>query len=155
RRARRSTFFQAATVNGVALTSASYVPGPGGGGAVAESMPVGGVGGSVGQWAGGDLYFDAAPWNAALSARTAGSAADPIKVDGGGGADTVHVLGAAGQYALLRLDGATVRLSEESGLGQNAVLQQVSAVDFADGVHVALGELAPGVTYRLGGGEND
>ena len=146
-----STFFESVDVNGTALTQASYTP-LGGGGPYAESMPVAGVGGNVGQWAGGVITFDASPWNAALAAQTAGGPADPITVAGLGGSDTVHVLGRLGQYAITLAADGSLHLAETSGLGQNAVLQGISFLADAAGQQVLLSGLQAGLSYHFGTG---
>jgi Ca2+-binding RTX toxin-like protein len=115
---------------------------------------VNGQGGDVSQWAGGELAFDAQPWNQALAGRAIGSAADPIQVQGGGGSDTLHVLGSPLAYSLSREAGGAVRLSEASGLGQNAVVTGVGALAFSDGTLVWLSDVGP-APYRVGGAGAD
>lgn len=141
--------FHEVSVDGVHLTNASYLP-VGAAVAVAQSLATG-----ASQYAGGAMTFDAGPWNAMLASRTVGTAADPIVVHGGGGADVVHVLGGSTQYALTLSADGTVRLSESAGLNQNAVLDGVSAVAFGDGARLSLTNLLPGLTYRTGGAGND
>ncbi|MDB5446339.1 MAG: hypothetical protein JWQ97_1656 [Phenylobacterium sp.] len=148
-----TTFFHAVDVGGVSLANASYTPDLGGLIPIAQQLTASG-GGDVGQWAGGYLLFDASPWNAALAARTIGSAQDPIRVDGLGGTDTVHVLGAPLAYVFSRAADGGVHLSETSGLGQNAILNAVTSVAFTDGTQVWLGDVGA-APYRVGGAGND
>jgi Ca2+-binding RTX toxin-like protein len=149
-----STFVHEISVDGVDLSSATYVTAAGG--SYAESLPSGGQGGNAGQWAGGAISFDASPWNGALSARAVGTAPDPIVVNGQGGTDTVHVLGGSAQYVIERFGDGSVHLNETSGLGQDAVLNGVSAVDFADGSQVSLAAVQQvGAAYVFGGAAND
>jgi Ca2+-binding RTX toxin-like protein len=149
---RASTFFHAVSVDGVALNAATYTPVAGNGGPYAETMPVNGQGGDVSQWAGGELAFDAQPWNQALAGRAIGSAADPIQVQGGGGSDTLHVLGRAALYTVTPSADGSVRLVEAGGLGQNAVLTGVSSLAFGDGTQVELTGLTAGKSYVFGAG---
>jgi hypothetical protein len=111
-----------------------------GGSAFVHSVSVNGV--AVAQdrslAVGGDLIVESTPWNAALASRVIGAPGHPITVDGGAGFNTVHLLGSPSQYAIVRTDADTVRLSETAGLGQNTILKHVSAVDFADGTHLDL-----------------
>ena len=113
-----NVFFHGVQVNGVPLTGTSG--------------------------AGGATTFDPGAWNAALATRAVGTAGNPIVVDGQGGFDTVHVLGRADQYAVQALPDGSVRLTETSGLDQNAILKGVSVVVFADGSRIALSDLAAG-----------
>jgi Ca2+-binding RTX toxin-like protein len=146
-----TTVFKAVNVNGVALDAATYAPADGG--AFAQSVAAG----TVSPWNGGAVTFDASPWNAALAARTTGTAADPIVVDGQGGFDTVHLLGSASQYTFQALADGSVRVSEASGLNQNAILKGVEAVQFADGQRMALNTLGttPSGPVRLTGDAGD
>ncbi|MDB5442042.1 MAG: hypothetical protein JWP73_418 [Phenylobacterium sp.] len=137
--------FHEILVDGLALTSASYQPAAGA--AVAETLT---AGGTISQWAGGAVSFDASPWNAALAVRTVGGVGDPIVVSGQGGLDTVHALGSAVQYTLTEAADGSVRLTETSGLGQNAVLNGISTVAFGDGTQVSLAGMSVGVGYRFG-----
>ncbi|RZI41958.1 DUF4214 domain-containing protein [Herbaspirillum sp. HC18] len=79
------------------------------------------------------IRIDNTPWNTAIANRATGTAAKPIQVDAGDGADIVYVLGKAAQYTIGFQDQNTVTLSEASGLGQNAVLKNVETISFADG----------------------
>lgn len=106
------------------------------------------------QWAGQSLTLDASAWNANLASRTFGRADNPFVVTGEGGRDVVHVLGSAGQYQLMKT-AEGVRLTENAGLNQNALLKGIAEVAFADGAKVAVTDLRPGVTYAFGGAAND
>ena len=77
--------------------------------------------------------ISATAWNSALTSDTIGSAADPITVTGGRGLSTAHVLGAHTQYTETGIGTGVVTLHESAGLGQNAVLTDLSYVQFQDG----------------------
>jgi hypothetical protein len=111
-------------VNGVALQAATYHPAAGG--TVDQTFP-------SAQYDHGYTVVNAAPWNTALAARKTGTAAQPIEVKGGGGIDTVHVLGMPSAYTITGVGTATIRFSESSGLNQNATLFGISRVVFQDG----------------------
>lgn len=117
-------YFSEVKVNGVALSSSTYYPRSGGN--YVQAIP-------ISQYDRGYSLFDGAPWNAALAARRAGTAANPIQVTGGGGTDAVHVTGLPSAYTITGAGTATVRLTENSGLNQNAVLTGISKVIFQDG----------------------
>ena len=113
------------------------------GGTQAQSISAG----SSEEWDGGHSLFDATPWNTSLTSATQpGSAADPIKVNGGGGQDTVHVLGSPFDYTVTQTSGGEYILSESSGLNQNAVLTGIGALEFQDGSTVDLSRLASSST---------
>jgi len=119
------TFLASAAINGVALTNVSYTPA---GGSVQQQTV-----GAGGQWNGGYSIFDASPWNTQLASRTIGTAANPMQIDGGDGADTVSLLGKASQYTISSQSGKnSVTVSESSGLNQNAVLKNVEKLQFSD-----------------------
>jgi hypothetical protein len=124
------TFISFVTVDGVSLTQGTYFPlqGP----SQQLTLTAGG------QSDGGYELIDASPWNSQLASRQIGTAADPIQVNGGGGTDTVHVLGLPSEYTINGIGTTTVILSEHSGLDQNAVLTNISYVAFQDGSVLAL-----------------
>lgn len=77
---------------------------------------------------------DATAWNSALTADAKlGTKADPLSVTGAGGASTAFVLGNHTQYSETGIGTTVVTLSESAGLNQNAVLTDVSYVEFQDG----------------------
>ncbi|MBK8742833.1 MAG: hypothetical protein IPM02_26625 [Betaproteobacteria bacterium] len=123
-------FLSAASVNGIALTAATYTPVSG-----APQSQVLNVSSSM--FNGGFMTIDATPWNTALAARTTGTNRDPIRVKGGGGADTVFVLGMPSQYNIVGV-GETYTLSESSGLDQNSVLTDIAQIAFQDGSVIAI-----------------
>lgn len=126
-----STFFQGVSVNGVNLTSNTYTASSGY--QQHQLLPDASQGGSSSQWSAGSSVFDASPWNAAVSGSHVGSAADPIVVSGGGGSDTLHVLGSPSQYAVTWTGSNSFTLAESSGLGQNVVATGIGTLAFADG----------------------
>ena len=126
-----TTFIQNVSVNGVALTNATYTTSSGY--VQSQRLPDASQGGSTSQWSGGSTSFDITPWNASLAANAVGSSTDPIVVSGGGGTDTLHVLGSASAYTITRIDSDSFRLTESSGLGQNVNASGVSAIQFQDG----------------------
>lgn len=129
------TNLRALSVNDVPLTQLTYHPL---GGAVQQQT----TGVNSSQAGGGYLVVDATPWNVALPQRTIGTSANPIQVTGGGGTDTVNVLGTPIQIGVSGVGTGTVNLSEQSGLNQNAVLKGISYLGFLDG---ALLELSTGI----------
>ena len=134
-----NSFFNAVSVDGVALTNATYTPSAQYGDSQQQVLPdSSGNGGSVSQWGGGYTSFDATPWNAALSARTAGSPGDPYQVNGEGGTDTLYVLGTINDYSLRQNTAGSYSLSESAGLGQNTVLTGISYLEFQDGSEIAV-----------------
>jgi len=124
-----AAYISAISVNGVPLTNATYYPlsGP----ALQQTI---GTTGTASLWDGGDTIVDATPWNGVLAGRQIGTTADPIEVDGGGGVDTVHVLGVPSDYEIAEPAPGTVTLTENAGLDQNAVLTDgVRYISFSDG----------------------
>lgn len=107
-----------------------------------KAVDVNGVSLSVGSGfsnPGSVVTLDASPWNSGLAAALKiGSAAEPIVVTGGGGTDIVEVLGSPADYTISGVGTATVTLTENSGLGQNASLSGISALDFYDGARLDL-----------------
>ena len=129
-----STFFQGVSVNGVNLTSDTYTAASGY--QQQQLLPDANQGGNSSQWSAGASSFDASPWNATLAGSHVGSVANPIVVTGGGGSDTLHVLGSLSQYAVTHTGADSFVLAESSGLGQNIVATGISTIDFADGSSV-------------------
>jgi hypothetical protein len=121
------TYINGIDINGVSLTNGTYFPLVGS----PELQTLGN--GSSNSYDGGYTIIDASPWNSALANRQIGSAADPIQVEGGGGTDTVNVLGLPSEYTVNGIGTSTVTLSENAGLDQNAVLSDISYVSFQDG----------------------
>jgi hypothetical protein len=54
-------------------------------------------------------------------------------VTGGGGADTVYMLGTSGDYTITGIGSTVVTLRENAGLNQNADLTNIARVVFQDG----------------------
>jgi hypothetical protein len=102
------TFISAVTVDGVALTQATYHP--------LQGSPQQLVITTGGQYDGGYEVIDPSPWNAQVASYNIGIAANPIQVTSGGGTDTVYVLGMPSEYSVSGIGTTTVRLSESSGL---------------------------------------
>lgn len=129
-----STLFLAVSVNGVNLAHATYTPLAQFGTPVQQTLPqrIDGQGDSS-QSGGGYTIFDVAPWNSALANSAIGTAAHPIEVNGGGGSDTVYMLGSQAQYQVSGIGTGTIRLTESSALGQNAILVNIARVAFQDG----------------------
>ena len=117
------TYIASASINGVASTQETYNP-------LNGSLQTGAMT-QIGQYDGGYTLIDPTPWNTALASNTIGTATNPILVNGGGGTDTVYVLGALSQYTVSN-SGGVITLSESSGLNQNAVLTNVAQVAFSD-----------------------
>lgn len=118
-----------ASINGVALTQATYYPPQGG----APQQVTATKSYFFGWWDGGYSLIDASPWNNQLASRNIGTAANPFQVNGGGGVDTVFVLGNQTQYTVSGIGTGTVYLFENSGLNQNAILVNIARVMFQDG----------------------
>jgi hypothetical protein len=135
--------FQQVSIDGVPITQATYTPQSGGSQQQAIPPYFGGTD-TAAQNNGGYTVFDATPYNQQLT-NLPGSSANPITVNGGGGTDTVHVLGTASQYAESGIGTNTVTLTESSGLNQNATLTGISFVSFSDGsvLNLATGQLQP------------
>jgi len=129
-----STYVSSADVNGVALSQATYTSLNG---ASRQETVANNASGSGGTNGGGYQLIDASPWNASLGIRQIGTPAQPIQIDGGGGTDTVYVLGTPTDYAISGLGTSTVTLFENVGLGQNAVLKNVAQIAFQDGTIVS------------------
>ena len=140
-----STFFQAVSVNGVSLSSDTYTAASGY--QQQQLLPDASQGGGSSQWDAGASRFDASPWNAALAGSHVGSTADPIVVTGGGGADTLHVLGSPSQYTVTWTGSDSVSLAESSRLGQNIVATGVATLAFADGSSMRDVAAAAGVAF--------
>jgi len=134
-----STFFQNVSVNGVNLVSDTYTAASGY--VEGQSLPNGSNGGSSSQWDAGSTSFNTTQWNTAVAKNTIGSAADPIKVAGGGGDDTLHVLGAPTQYEITQVGADKFKLSETSNLGQNIVATGISTIEFQNGSTIDLSRL--------------
>jgi hypothetical protein len=120
-----STYISSVSVDGVALTQGTYYP--------LDSAPQQASLTDLGQWDGGYEIIDASPWNTQLASRDIGTASNPIQVSGGGGTDTVHVLGVPSEYTVQGIGTSTIALSESSGLDQNSVLTDISYLAFQDG----------------------
>jgi hypothetical protein len=133
--ANSQVYISSVTVGSTALTQATYFPVSGG--SQAQT-----VGSSANQWDEGYTDIDTSAWNSGISTEHPGTASLPIQVSGGGGADLVDVLGLPSQYKVSGIGTGSVSLSENSGLDQNAVLNGISDVAFADG---ALLDLSTGV----------
>ena len=119
------------TVNGTALTNFTYYP-LDNWTVETRSLP------ETSLFHGGYLSFDLTPYTTIL-ANQPGMATNPVVVDGGGGSDTVSVLGHPAQYLISSDASGVTRLVENSGLFQNAVLSNISAITFADGSQLAGG----------------
>jgi hypothetical protein len=130
------TFVRSATIDGVALTNATYFPLVG-----SPRLQTIGDAGNAGTYTDGYTVFDATPWNSQLSSRNIGTLANPIVVNGGGGTDTVNALGVPADYQILPTQSGTVTLAENSGLNQNATLTGITYVTFQDGSTVDLTSL--------------
>jgi hypothetical protein len=119
------TFISAVMIDGVSLTQGTYHPLQG----APQTLPLT----SGGQYDGGYELIDATPWNTQLLSRNIGTAGNPIQVNGGGGSDTVYVLGLPSEYTISGIGTSTIGLSENIGLNQNATLAGVAYVTFQDG----------------------
>jgi hypothetical protein len=128
-----SAFVSAVTVNGVALSADTYYPAS----SSALQQTISTTGGTADLWDGGYMLVSPAEWNTALATRAIGTVVQPIAVQGGPGADTVHVLGRPSDYTF-SASGSGVRLSETAGLEQNALLSGVRYVSFVDGATMDL-----------------
>ena len=127
-----NAFIVALSVNGIALTSDTYFPLSGTplSEQIADHTPAG----TSSLFDGGYMTVDATPWNTALAASSnIGSATDPIQVNGGGGVDTVYVLGTPSEYTITGIGTQSINLSESSGLEQNALLTEITDISFQDG----------------------
>ena len=122
--------FSQINIDGVPITQATYYPQSGASQQQTISPNFGGT--TASQTDGGYTLFDATPYNQQI-ANLPGSPANPIAVSGGGGSDTVRVLGLSNQYTETGIGTSTVTLSENSGLNQNATLTGISFVSFSDG----------------------
>ena len=139
-----SVFFHDVSVNGVELDASTYVAAYGG--TQAQSIAAG----TSDEWGGGYSLFDATPWNASIAGGVQpGSAADPIQVNGGGGEDTLHVLGAPSDYTITETADGEYILSENDGLNQNAILTGISTIDFQDGSTADLSRLTTSSTVSV------
>jgi hypothetical protein len=94
--------------------------------------------GAQDNWSGSTDSMSADAWNNTLVARNIGTSAHPIQVIAGGGNSMVHVLGKPGEFTVDGIGTRVVNLFESSGLGQNAILKQVSFVTFGDGATLDL-----------------
>ena len=130
------SFLHTASINSVNLSAVTYThpPGP------PQQQTVGTNSGTYG---GGAQIIDATPWNTALGARKIGTAAQPIQVSGGGGSDTVYVLGTFGNYTVTGVGSNAITLRESAGLNQNADLTAIARIVFQDGksLNLATGAL--------------
>jgi hypothetical protein len=116
------------SINGVTLTNATYTRPNGTTQQQTFNQFVGASGG-------GFFTIDPAPWNSALTARTIGTASQPIQINGGeGGTDSAYVLGSRSDYTVSGIGTSTVRLIETRGLNQNATLTGVKFVVFQNGL---------------------
>uniref|UniRef100_Q3APC9 Uncharacterized protein n=1 Tax=Chlorobium chlorochromatii (strain CaD3) TaxID=340177 RepID=Q3APC9_CHLCH len=65
--------------------------------------------------------------------RAPGTPSNPIIVQGGGGEDTLYLLGSSVQYLLAVDEGGTLVIAESQGLDQNALATNIARLEFADG----------------------
>jgi len=139
----------AATVNGVALTQGTYFPLSGGSQQAAL--------GSNTQYDGGYELIDPTPWNNQLTGRSIGTASNPFVINGGGGTDTVHVLGTRSDYTIVHKSKSIVDLSENSSLDQDAVLHNIAFIAFQDGSLLQLASITvtSGSTYTVPTAQSD
>ena len=129
--ANSQVYIDAVTLNGVslALSNVSYYPLSGS----EESYPL--PYGALKN--GGYVLIDPSPYTYTLADQP-GTEANPITIDGGGGFDTVYMLGAPHSYSISS-DSAGVTSLDSHGLFQNSVLSNISAIEFADGSQLAGG----------------
>ena len=120
-------FFNGVDVNGTALTGLTYTAASG----YTEHQTFNS--GTSSMWDAGTTSFDPSAWNAALANNKVGTAADPIHVSGGGGTDTLNVLGNENDYAISLSNTGLLTLSEKLGLNQNIVASSISEVQFQNG----------------------
>ncbi|MEI6640364.1 MAG: Ig-like domain-containing protein, partial [Chlorobium sp.] len=113
-------------INGTALANTAVIYQPVSGDEVRYQLPHGSL------YNGGYVLIDPTAYNDALLIQP-GTAANPVMVDGGGGVDRVYVLGTPDQYVIRSDSSGVTFLSESGGLNQNAVLKNISAIEFADG----------------------
>ena len=98
------TFISSVSVDGVALTQATYFP-------LVGSSQSQTIGVSASTYTGGYTLIDPSLWNNQVAADgEIGSAAQPIQVIGGGGTDTVYVLGVPTDYQIHIVNASTVTL---------------------------------------------
>jgi hypothetical protein len=128
------TYINSIGIDGVQLTSATYQPLAGN----SQQQTLGN--GSSSFYDGGSLSVDASPWNSVLAASEIGTGAQPIQVDGGGGVDIVHVLGSLSDYTITGIGTDTIVLTENAGLDQNAVLNNIAYIAFQNGGVLATDE---------------
>ncbi len=141
-----STFFQSVSVDGVPLTADTYTAASGY--QQTQALPSSTQGGNSSQWDAGSTSFDPTPWNTAVAINAVGTAADPIQVQGGGGVDTLHVLGDPQDYQITRTGLDTFTLSESSNLGQNISATGIATVVFQDGSVIQLSDVSDnGIGY--------
>jgi hypothetical protein len=129
--ANTQVYIDAITINGVslALSNVSYYPLSGS--EESYQLPYGALKN------GGYVLIDPSPYTGTL-ANQPGAEANPITVEGGGGFDTVYVLGAPHSYSISS-DSAGVTSLDSHGLFQNAELTNIAAIEFADGSQLAGG----------------
>jgi serralysin len=123
--ANSQVYIDSVTLNGfsLALSNVSYYPLTGS----VESYPL--PYGALKN--GGYVLIDPSLYTGTL-ANQPGAEANPITVEGGGGFDTVYMLGAPHSYSISS-DSVGVTSLDSHGLFQNAVLTNISAIEFADG----------------------
>ena len=138
-------YISSVTVGSTALTQATYTSATGG--TQAQT-----IGSTANQWNQGYTDIDASAWNSGITTGHPGTAALPIQINGGGGTDLVDVLGLPSQYTASGIGTGSVSLSEKSGLDQNAVLNGISYVGFADG---AMLNLTTGVLVLTAGSASE
>jgi hypothetical protein len=113
-------------INGISLADTAVTYQPESGGEVRYQLPHGSLSD------GGYVLIDPTVYNNTLLDQP-GTAANPVMVDGGGGVDTVYVLGTPDQYVIKSDSSGITSLYANNELGQNAVLTDISAIEFADG----------------------
>ncbi len=123
--ANSQVYIDAVTINGISLALSNVRYYPLSGSEDTYQLPYGALKN------GGYALIDPSPYTDTL-ANQPGSGANPIVVDGGGGFDTVSMLGTPHSYSISS-DSAGVTFLESHGLFQNAVLTNISAIEFADG----------------------
>jgi hypothetical protein len=122
-----TTYIDSIEINGVQSTNATYYP------LVGSPQQQTLSNSSCSMYDGGYIIINASPWNNTLAGYAVGTAAQPIQVNGGGGTDTVYVLGNPADYNIVEVNASTVTLTENAGLDQNAVLTDISYIVFQDG----------------------